>query len=271
MEKRIAIPYSRTDTEIRVIDIFLPDGESNGCCLFFVHGGAWRGGNRAMWHTTMERFCSGGFVCSSVGYHLMPAKVFPSQVEDVRLAMSFMKEHAKEYGFDPDRMVTLGSSAGAHLASMLALIGPEDDLGVSEELTVRDTRPAGVVCLCGVLSLHSYPSTESIDEMRREFVGGTEEEVPDVVRAASPVDRVQGDEPPFLMVVGDIDEMTPVSLHEQMRDALLSKGCQAELMILEGAKHGFGYGVETEHQKQTWARVDAFLERIVGAGTSATA
>ena len=74
------------------------------------------------------------------------------------------------------------------------------------------------------------------------------------------MERVCGQAPPLLMIVGDRDPITPVSIHEQMRDAIIGKGGRAELVVLPGVGHVFGYGVETDAQKQTFACVEPFLK-----------
>jgi len=258
------LSYSAADPQVCRLDVFLPAGPGNGCCIFFVHGGGWAGGNKESWHPVMEHFRALGYVCTSADYHLLPDRRFPSQLEDVRLAMAWVKSRAGEYGFDPGKVAVLGSSAGGHLAAMLATTQAEDDLGVTDELTSRDTLPAAAVCLCSVLSCHHYADAHAgVAKMLDRFLGPGADD-PEVVRSASPIDRVRGKEPPFLMVVGDADETTPVSLHEAMRDRLVEKGVGAELVVLEGVKHGFGYGVKSSAQKETLGHIERFLAAVFG-------
>jgi len=161
----------------------------------------------------------------------------------------------------------LGSSAGGHLAAMLATTQPEDDLGVTAQMGTRATLPAAAVCLCSVLSVHYYPDAKAgIPAMLDRFLGTNEEKDPETVRRASPLDRVCGKEPPFLMIVGDADDTTPVSLHEAMREAVLAKGGSAELIVLAGVKHGYGYGVTSDAQKQMLVHVERFLGATLGVG-----
>lgn len=256
--------YSAVDPEVCKLDVFLPAGSGNGCCIFFIHGGGWAGGSKGSWHPVMEHFCALGYVCTSANYRLLPDWRFPTQFADVRLAMAYVKARAAEYGFDPGKMAALGSSAGGHLAAMLATTQPADDLGASDELTARDTLPAAAVCLCSVLSCHDYAGAHSgVPKMLDRFLGPGAGD-PEVVRAASPIDRVCGKEPPFLMVVGDADDTTPVSLHEAMRGKLVGNGVRAELVVLPGVKHGFGYGVKSSAQKEALAHIERFLAGVFG-------
>jgi acetyl esterase/lipase len=264
IEKRLDVAFSQEHTDFRKIDIFLPGDNRNGACIFFIHGGGWRGGDKESWHAVMEHFCKLGYVCTSTDYRLAPEFRFPAQVEDVRLAMSFVKSNAEKFGFDPRRVAALGSSAGAHLVAMLATIDADEDLGITGEVKIRDTKPNAAVILCGVLTCHLYEcESEGVPKMLEQFLGVKPSENPGLASSASPMDRLDGDEPPFLMVVGDADPTTPVALHEAFRDRVAVVGGSAELEVLPGVKHGFGYGVKTDAQKKTLALVEPFLEKIL--------
>lgn len=263
MEKLPDLTFSAEHQDVRLIDVFLPGANANSACIFFVHGGGWAGGSRQAWHPVMEHYCELGYVCTSADYRLVPDWQFPAPVEDLRIAMSFVKEHAAEWSFETTRVGAWGSSSGAHLAALLATIRPEDELGMSAEVRIRDTVPNALVCLCGVLTVHRYESHDGVPKMLDNFMGVSEDEDPERYRLGSPIDLVCGKEPPFLMIVGDEDRTTPAGLHEQMRDALTGKGVSAELVILPGVGHGFGYGVQSDAQKETLKITEPFIEKAL--------
>lgn len=269
MPKLLDVVYSPADPDVCRLDAFLPESAPNGCCIFFIHGGGWAGGSKESWHAVMEHFVRQGYVCTSATYHLVPGWHFPRQFEDVRTAMAFVRTHASEWGFDPRRMAVFGSSAGGHLAAMLATTQPDDDLGLTTEMSTRETLPAAAVCLCSVLTCHADDRAhEGIPGMVARFLGTTEEESPEVFAAASPIDRVRGKEPPFLMIVGDADKTTPVGQHEDMRNALRRHGVSAQLIVLPGVSHGHGYGVTTDAQQQMLAHVGRFLTAVFAPETT---
>ena len=259
MKQQYDISYSKIDLEIRKIDVFLPDDNANGAAILFIHGGGWSGGNRRQWHAVMEHFCGLGYVCASAGYHLLPDYHFPAQYDDVRLAMSWFKARADEFAFDPGRVATWGSSSGGHLAALLAVTDPSDDLGMSDEIAHRDTRAAAAVCYCTIFSLHRKEGYYKTD-----FLGGAEEEdAPSLYRDASPIDHVCGGEPPFIMITGKADQTTPIAWHEAMKEKLEAHGGSAELHILPGVEHGFGYGMYSDEQKTAAAHAETFLARVL--------
>lgn len=251
--------YGKESPNLQAVDVFLPDPEgANGAAVFFVHGGGFSGGGRHQWHAVARHFTGLGYVCASAGYRLMPDCVFPVQVEDARTAMSWFKDRHAEFGFDPDRVAAWGSSAGGYLVAMLGVTDSDAPLGRTPGMRIHDTRPAALVCLCTVFSLHRDGGY-----YKPVFLGCEEEANPEIYTTASPIDHVSARTPPVLMVTGDADKTTPVIWHTTMLDALRSHGVAAELAILPGVTHGYGYGVTTDAQKTTIGYAERFLQRVL--------
>lgn len=235
------------------MDVFLPEGNGNDCCIFFIHGGGWKAGDKKSWHANMEYFAKRGFVCTSANYHLRPKHKLKEMVEDVRLAMSFVKEHAKEWKFDPNRIAAYGSSAGGHLVGMLSTIDKDDELGITDEIKIRDTKPNVAICVCPVLSLTRYRAS-----LVPQLLGET---WPVAEKLSSPENRVSGKEPPFLIVVGDKDTSTPFAHQQKMKEAVEKLGGTVEIQVVEGAKHGSFYGVKNKVQRKALTHIVPFLEK----------
>jgi acetyl esterase/lipase len=81
------------------------------------HGGGFHSGNKRREALPLIRHLAGrGMVCASADYRLRPRVGAEEQVADVLAAIEWVHAHAREYGGDPDRIVLIGSSAGAHLS-----------------------------------------------------------------------------------------------------------------------------------------------------------
>jgi hypothetical protein len=72
---------------------------------------------------------------AALNYRLAPAAQFPAYPEDVAAGIAWMRQHAAEYGGDPERLVLIGHSAGAHL---VALVATDATYLAKHELTLRD-------------------------------------------------------------------------------------------------------------------------------------
>jgi len=108
------------------LDIFRKEGAHSACVLLFVHGGGFVMGDK---HTEGSPFYSNvgdmaaryGMVGVTMTYRLAPAHRFPSGVEDMALAVGWLRENIAQHGGDPQKIVLCGQSAGAtHVASYVA-------------------------------------------------------------------------------------------------------------------------------------------------------
>jgi len=260
MQTIVHLPYDDnavTPEDKRILNAFLPD-HSNGCCIFFIHGGGWSGGSPELWSTVAEHFCEQGYVCVSAGYRLIPETRLPQIFEDTRLAYSFVKDRAAEWGFDPLRMAVWGSSAGGHLAAMLATTAPGDDFGYSIQMTERDTRPSAGVYCCPVFSL--LPTVGfSILDREDQFLGSDPQENLKLARLLSPMERLSPETPPLFIIQGDMDDSTPLAHQKLMLEQCALHGVAAEMVVLPGVGHGFGYGVTNEAQQSMLVEGGRFL------------
>jgi len=98
-----------------------PAADGAAPLLFFVHGGAWRAGDKALdtgyWKQAF--FPGRGMALASTNYRLVPGATVEQQAEDAAAALREVLDQAGELGIDPQRVVLLGHSAGAHLVTLL--------------------------------------------------------------------------------------------------------------------------------------------------------
>ena len=89
--------------------------------VVFVHGGAWNAGDKAnaTGKEKTDHFLAQGYAFASLNYRLIPSCAVEEQAEDVASALAFLLAHAGDLGFDPNRVVLMGHSAGAHLAALV--------------------------------------------------------------------------------------------------------------------------------------------------------
>lgn len=103
---------------------FYPAPTPNAPLVVFIHGGGWRIGDKAAGACGREKaafFNPLGYAYASVNYRLSPAVQHPVHVDDVAAAISWLHDNAAQLGFDRNRIVVMGHSAGAHLAALVAI------------------------------------------------------------------------------------------------------------------------------------------------------
>jgi acetyl esterase/lipase len=86
----------------------------------FIHGGGWQKGfpelvdNKPVW------FKDHGWAFASIGYRLLPGNPVEEQARDVGRALTKLRVEAAKFGYDPDRILLFGHSAGAHLTALVS-------------------------------------------------------------------------------------------------------------------------------------------------------
>ena len=129
------IEYARINGQPLRLDVYLPAAPaSNRPLAVFVHGGGWSSGNKDVIQPAMLPLLDAGYALASVDYRLVntqhanlyggpDAVVFPAAVHDIKAAVRFLRANAAVYGFDPARIALWGTSAGGHLATLVASSG----------------------------------------------------------------------------------------------------------------------------------------------------
>lgn len=98
----------------------VPHGET---VVVYIHGGGWNRGSPSFFSFIGQRFAQEGYRCILPGYRLVPKARFPAQLEDVTAGVKAAFAHLEEEGVGTDRVVVVGSSAGAHLGALLCYTG----------------------------------------------------------------------------------------------------------------------------------------------------
>jgi acetyl esterase len=117
---RTDIEFARFGNDRLLLDAWTPDGPGPFPAVIWVHGGGFTGGDKQPY--PKELFASieqAGYAWFSVNYRLAPRDHFPALSDDVESAVAYIKDHRGEFKIDPARLVLMGSSAGAHLVSLV--------------------------------------------------------------------------------------------------------------------------------------------------------
>jgi len=111
------------EAKFHSLDVYAPKNAKGLPVLIFIHGGGWRGGDKAnpgVGARPAAHFCAEGFVFVSINYRLTPAGKHPVNIQDVAKAVAWVHNHIAEHGGDPNQLSIAGHSAGGHLAALIA-------------------------------------------------------------------------------------------------------------------------------------------------------
>ncbi len=213
-------------------DLYLPVAEGRRPAVLLIHGGGWRNGDPGQMAHLGRRLAAAGFVAYSTSYRFAPEYRHPTQLADVRDAMTWLAEHDR---VDPDRVAVWGYSAGAHLALLLGF-GAEADADAETGSAPR--RPVAVVA-------GGSPSDfERFDPNGRLLVnlmGAARDEDPEGWRRASPIHWADAQSPPIYLYHGRQDRVVDVG-HSRELEARLD-----------------GLGASVHYDEVAWGHFWVFL------------
>lgn len=229
------IEYASVAGERLKLDVYVPEGTGPFPAVILVHGGGWTSGDKsggpkkaliAPMETPLER---AGFAWISINYRLAPKHRYPACIDDVETAIRWVKSHAGQYRFDPERIALAGESAGGHLVALAAVRANES------------TRLAAVVPFYGVFDLAArVKSSEPLPANYVALFGrdSMDEPMRALLRDASPLTHVKPGLPPFLLVHGTADKRVAFEQSTTMQTRLRAAGVACELLAINEGGHG---------------------------------
>jgi acetyl esterase/lipase len=225
------VSYDSTTGIHGTLDFYEPKadgGRANRPAILAIHGGAWRGGDKAWGEQFAEELCPFGYVVFSINYRLSgrPNATWPAQIEDVQRALRYVRANARRFRIAPDRVASLGMSAGGHLATMVAL--RDDPAG-------PDGRVTAAVNLDGEHDMTMPPEQVMADfeDILTAVMGHAPPWSDAELRDISTVTFARPDVS-LLTVHGAGDDNVYVTQAERITAALRSKGAETELVRIEG-------------------------------------
>ena len=249
------LPYAGTDNPRQKLDLLLPLNQSDQPLpvVVFIHGGAWRNGQKEGGRRRVAPFvASGNYAGATINYRLSGESIWPAQIHDCKAAIRWIRANAKKYNLDPDRIGVWGTSAGGHLVSML---GTSDDvssmdgsIGPHNDVSSRVTCVADFYGPTNFLAMNetAIPSAtldhDAADSPESQLVGGPIQENPDIVANANPITYVTPDDPPFLIVHGTLDPYVSFNQSELLHAAFKKAKVDSTLITVKGGGHGRGFG-----------------------------
>ncbi|MBI3408228.1 MAG: alpha/beta hydrolase [Planctomycetes bacterium] len=258
--------YGRRDGMVKTFDVIRP-AKANGAGVLWIESGGWYSNwtdpkNKAKGFQFM---LDKGYTMFIVRHASAPKYTVPEAAEDVRRCVRVIRQKAKDYDVDSERLGVMGASAGGHLSLMLGTTGDDGNSSAKDEALRQKSRVAAVVAIFPPTDLRGWTTDppeaiKKLPGLKPPLTFKSELEA-----SVSPLLKVSGESAPTLFIHGDKDELVPIDHSRKMLSALESAKVPTKLVLIEGAGHGFS---PKQNQEQVQPAMVEWFERYLAKSKS---
>ncbi|MCB0975367.1 MAG: alpha/beta hydrolase [Actinobacteria bacterium] len=232
------------------LDLMLPDTGSDWPVVVYIHGGGWYAGGNGIPDTGhLRRLVEDGFAVASIEYRLSSEEIFPAQLYDAELAVSWLRTYAEMIGLDADNIAVMGDSAGGHIAALLGTTASSSDPWAVQAVIAR-AAPSDLT------SNGASDTPSALLQMETRLLGCSPSTCPDRAQWASPNLHATRNAPPFLIEHGLNDTVVPFEHAQILQQALTNAGADSTLITYNGDHDAPEYQSDADY-----TRVLNFLRR----------
>jgi acetyl esterase/lipase len=236
------IEYGRQGDESLLLDIYIPITAvpTPMPAIIAIHGGNWKDEENTPGQ--INDLAQQGFIVVSVNYQLFKETVFPAPIENTKCAVRWLKVNASKYNVDSERIGVWGTSATGYMALMAGLVDKRAEM---EGLGGWNEVSSNVQAICvyygptDFVDWATVSSSVPLDNQVEKLLGGRFDQIPDRYVLASPVTYVSPDDPPLLLIHGDMDQVVPFRQSELMYQSYKKISLEATLIKVKNAGHSF--------------------------------
>lgn len=230
--------FHQTEKEFLTGDLYLPNKREDTAIVLMIHGGAYQAGGKEMYADWGPYLAQQGFAAFSINYRLATktTPAYPGLIKDVEAALHYLVKRSNQLQLDPQKISIMGDSAGAYLASMVAL----KDGYTSYQIK-------SIVAAYGVFDLvewYQYTDKTREDQVINKlfgYQGFTEAKIP---HTSSPLNLVEnvtdfiGFQLEYLMIWGEADEIVlPENQSVKFVERLMEFGVRHEIITVPNYGH----------------------------------
>ncbi len=252
--RKVDVVYGRKHGMALTMDVISPKENSNGVGIIWAAAGGWVSAHAFVEgegpHSPVAPLVKRGYTVFAVVMGSQPRFTIPELVDDLHRATRFIRANARDYQIDPERLGVTGGSAGGHLSLMLATAGLPGNPDAKDPIDRQSSRVQAVACFFPPTDFLNYgkpgenavgrgtlkgfrapfdfnklvkPSDPNIGSATYERI--TEErEILEIAKQISPVNHVSADDPPALIIHGDVDTLVPIQQAEIFKARMTEAG-----------------------------------------------
>lgn len=237
--------------------------------LIFFHGGGWVAGSKERSALQVLPYLDRGWAAVNVQYRLGGSALAPAAVQDTRCALHWVVRNAKKYGFDIDRIVLSGRSAGGHLALITGMLTADagfDDRCPGRSKTgheraaadMAEVPVAAIVNWSGITDVNDLIAGPNATAYAKAWLGG-QPQANSIAASVSPLTYIRKNLPPILTLHGDQDRVVPFEHAVRLHEALKAANSPNTLYPIPGREHFIDYS--KKDVTNAYNRIFKFLDK----------
>jgi acetyl esterase/lipase len=231
------IVYDENKKRALHLDAFINKTKNAHPAVIMIHGGGWKSGNKNQMQAFAQEIASKGYSCFAIEYRLSLEAKYPEGIYNVKNAIKFIKDNARKFNVDPDKIAILGCSSGGQMA---ALIGTTNENSAFEDRVNKSkssSKVNAIINIDGILAFRHPESSEG--EMASFWLGGSYEENPENWKNASALSHTDKNTPPILFINSSIPRFH--SGRDDMIKILNQYKIYSEVQTIENSPHSFWF------------------------------
>ena len=230
------IYYKNKDRALH-LDAYFNKSEKRNPGVIMIHGGGWRSGNKNQMQVLAQEVTSKGYSCFAIEYRLSLEAKYPQGIYDVKNAIKFIKDNAKRFHVDPNKIAVLGCSSGGQMA---ALIGTTNEDFGFEDVNYKSKSTSKVQAIIDVDGILAFKHPESEEgEMAAFWLNGTYEQNPEIWKKASALNHTDKNTPPTLFINSSFDRFH--AGRDDMIAILSQNKIYSEVKTIQNSPHSFWF------------------------------
>lgn len=250
----------------QVMDISLPsfaDEKNEVPVILCIHGGSWSGGDKKDFDYMKANISNYNCAYVTLNYRLVQdGAIYKDMIEDIRLAVNYLKNNGKKYHLKTDKLAIIGSSAGGHLGLLYAyaMNSPIKVACLSSQVGPTDFMDPGQIALNGnemftLMNLFLNTNITPADVTQDGF------EFPASWYDASPIHHVNSNSPPTVLAYGMKDELVSYTNATKLNDTLQAHGVDHRLILYPNSGHGLNNDLDksTEYMQTLVSFLNTYL------------
>ena len=231
------VAYFKSKERTLHLDAFVNKKQKQNPAVIMIHGGGWRSGNKSQMNPLAQEIASKGYSCFTIEYRLSLEAKYPYGVYDVKNAIRFIKDNAKKFNVDPNKIAVLGCSSGGQMAALIGTTNGNSAFDDPSNKSKSSSKVNAIINVDGILAFRHPESSEG--EMASFWLGGSYEEKAENWKNASALSHTNKNTPPILFINSSIDRFH--AGRDDMIKILNQYKIYNEVHTIENSPHSFWF------------------------------